>query len=37
MRLQRLTGLERDKIETEYQELLITIARLTELVEHKEL
>ncbi|HNZ89080.1 MAG TPA: DNA gyrase subunit A [Candidatus Cloacimonas acidaminovorans] len=37
MRLQRLTGLERDKIETEYQELLIIIARLTELVEHKEL
>ena len=37
MRLQRLTGLERDKIETEYQELLSTIARLTELVEHKEL
>ena len=37
MRLQRLTGLERDKIEIEYQELLITIARLTELVEHKEL
>jgi len=37
MRLQRLTGLERDKIETEYQELLIIIARPTELVEHKEL
>ncbi|MEN6445162.1 MAG: DNA gyrase subunit A [Candidatus Cloacimonas sp.] len=37
MRLQRLTGLEREKIETEYQELLIIIARLTELVEHKEL
>lgn len=28
MRLQRLTGLERDKIESEYQELIIEIARL---------
>jgi DNA gyrase subunit A len=28
MRLQRLTGLERDKIESEYQELQITIAEL---------
>lgn len=37
MRLQRLTGLERDKIEAEYQELLITIARLKELVEHRHL
>jgi len=37
MRLQRLTGLERDKIEAEYQELLITIKRLQELVEHREL
>ncbi len=37
MRLQRLTGLERDKIESEYRELLLTIARLTELVEHREL
>ncbi len=37
MRLQRLTGLEREKIEAEYQELLQVIARLRELVEHKEL
>jgi len=37
MRLQRLTGLEREKIEAEYQELLKLIARLRELVEHKEL
>jgi len=37
MRLQRLTGLERDKIETEYRELLVTIAGLRELVERKEL
>jgi len=37
MRLQRLTGLERDKIEAEYQELLITIARLRELVARREL
>lgn len=37
MRLQRLTGLEREKIETEYQELLVTIARLRELVEKREL
>ena len=28
MRLQRLTGLERDKIESEYQELLTLIAEL---------
>ncbi|MCG3087379.1 DNA gyrase subunit A [Sporosarcina cyprini] len=28
MRLQRLTGLERDKIESEYQELLVLIAEL---------
>ncbi len=37
MRLQRLTGLERDKIEAEYQELMITIKRLQELVEKREL
>ena len=37
MRLQRLTGLEREKIETEYRELQLTIARLKELVEHREL
>ena len=28
MQLRRLTGLERDKIETEYRELLVTIADL---------
>ena len=33
MRLQRLTGLERDKIEAEYQELLKTIAYLTSILE----
>ena len=32
MRLQRLTGLERDKIEQEYQELLLTIKRLQDLI-----
>lgn len=37
MRLQRLTGLERDKIETEYQELLKTINRLKKLVENRDL
>lgn len=37
MRLQRLTGLEREKIEEEYSELLKIIARLRELVEQKEL
>jgi len=37
MRLQRLTGLEREKIESEYRELLLIIARLKELVEHREL
>ncbi|MDP2173733.1 MAG: DNA gyrase subunit A [Candidatus Cloacimonadaceae bacterium] len=37
MRLQRLTGLERDKIEQEYSELLQTINRLRELVERREL
>ncbi len=37
MRLQRLTGLEREKIETEYRELLLTIARLRELVEKRDL
>lgn len=37
MRLQRLTGLEREKIENEYQELLKIIAHLRELVEKKEL
>ena len=37
MRLQRLTGLERDKIEQEYNELLITIRRLKEIAEKREL
>jgi len=37
MRLQRLTGLERDKIEAEYRELLITINRLKELVASRDL
>ncbi|HQG94737.1 MAG TPA: DNA gyrase subunit A [Candidatus Syntrophosphaera sp.] len=37
MRLQRLTGLEREKIEEEYRELLKVIARLRDLVENKSL
>jgi DNA gyrase subunit A len=37
MRLQRLTGLERDKIEQEYNELLKTIKRLKEIAEKREL
>lgn len=32
MRLQRLTGLERDKIEQEYQELLVLIKELNEIL-----
>ena len=36
MRLVRLTGLERDKIEEEYKSLLELIARLTEILENKE-
>ncbi len=32
MRLQRLTGLERDKIVQEYNEILLTIARLKEIL-----
>ncbi|WP_186576853.1 DNA gyrase subunit A [Aquibacillus kalidii] len=36
MRLQRLTGLERDKIEQEYQELLKTIAELKEILANEE-
>jgi len=36
MRLQRLTGLERDKIITEYQEVLATIARLEHILAHEE-
>ncbi len=37
MRLQRLTGLERDKIEDEYAELVKTIAHLKEILEKEEL
>jgi DNA gyrase subunit A len=36
MRLQRLTGLERDKIEKEYQELLITIENLKTILASEE-
>lgn len=36
MRLQRLTGLERDKIEGEYQELLVLIAELRAILEDEE-
>lgn len=34
MRLRRLTGLEREKIENEYQELLAKIADLTDILAH---
>ncbi|MBN1307788.1 MAG: DNA gyrase subunit A [Chitinispirillaceae bacterium] len=37
MRLQRLTGLERDKIEAEYQELKRRIKELTAILESREL
>ena len=37
MRLQRLTGLERDKIKAEYDELMSTIAGLKELLENESL
>lgn len=37
MRLQRLTGLERDKIVNEYQEILATIARLKEILASEKL
>ncbi|RMH65350.1 MAG: DNA gyrase subunit A [Calditrichaeota bacterium] len=36
MRLQRLTGLERDKIEKEYQELLVLIKDLKDILANKE-
>jgi len=36
MRLQRLTGLERDKIRAEYDELMKTIARLNEILGSEE-
>jgi DNA gyrase subunit A len=35
MRLARLTGLERDKLEAEYEELLKTVGRLKELLDSK--
>lgn len=37
MRLQRLTGLEREKIEAEYKDILQTIERLTAILASKEL
>ncbi len=37
LRLQRLTGLERDKIEAEYQELIREIARLNSILSSREL
>lgn len=37
MRLQRLTGLERKKIEDEYKEVIKTIARLKSILENKSL
>jgi DNA gyrase subunit A len=36
MRLQRLTGLERDKIEAEYRELLLNQCTLDRMVESRE-
>jgi DNA gyrase subunit A len=37
LRLQRLTGLERDKIREEYDEIMLLIGRLKELLEHEHL
>ena len=37
MKLQRLTGLEREKIEAEYNELMVTIKRLREILASEEL
>ena len=37
MRLQRLTALERDKIENEYNELIKLIDRMNEILSHREL
>lgn len=37
MRLQKLTGLEREKIKEEYEELIKTIARLKEILDNKSL
>lgn len=36
MQFRRLTGLEREKIETEYQDLLLTIADLKDILAHHE-
>ena len=37
LRLQKLTGLERDKLKAEYEELMATITRLKEILENYEL
>ncbi len=37
LRLQKLTGLERDKLKAEYEELMKTIARLKEILDNYEL
>ncbi len=37
MRLQRLTGLEREKVEQEYNEILDTVKNLKGILEHKQL
>ncbi|WP_432662107.1 DNA gyrase subunit A [Wukongibacter baidiensis] len=37
MRLQKLTGLERDKIDAEYEELIMTITRLREILSNERL
>ena len=37
MRLQRLTGLERDKIQKEYQEIIKTIEHLKEILANEDL
>ena len=37
LRLQKLTGLERDKLKAEYEELMNTIARLKEILDNYEL
>ncbi|MCD6182410.1 MAG: DNA gyrase subunit A [Candidatus Cloacimonetes bacterium] len=37
MRLQKLTGLEREKVEAEYKEIMETVAQLRDVLAHKEL
>ena len=37
MRIKRLTGLEREKLDAEYEDLLATIKRLTEILENHEI